>query len=157
MRGSVSLSAMTRLAGYLHDAEGSVDVELAFGIDEQGIKYAAGRMQTVLRLVCQRCLQSMTYPIDIETRLGLARTEDAARLPEGYEPLILEDSTVEVARIVEDELILALPIVPAHPPGECAVKAIGPVAEKTATDSSSDKRRPFAGLAELMKKQKQGG
>ena len=154
LRGSVSLGSMTRLATYLYDAEGGVEVELAFGIDEQGIKYTTGRIQAVLHLICQRCLQSLKYPLDVETTLGLVRPEEAPRLPEGYEPLIFEEPSVDLARIVEDELILALPIVPMHAPNECQVRAEPAPNDQAGTDRGDDERRPFAQLADLMKKQK---
>jgi uncharacterized protein len=159
LRGSVALKGMTRLAGYLHDDRGDAEVELAFGIDEQGIRYAAGRVRAELQLLCQRCLQPLTLPIDVRTRLAFVHPEEAERLPDTYDPLVYDEPSLEVARIVEDELMLALPIVPMHASDACVAKfAVGatrpPRAEGESKDARQDRRRPFAGLAELMKKQK---
>lgn len=158
LRGSVSVSAMTRLAGYLRDTKGSVEVELAFGVDEQGVRYARGHLQTELHLVCQRCLQSLTYPMNVEMTLGFVRPEAAMDLPDRYEPLVFEGPMMDVTMVVEDELILALPIVPMHALDECRVDGNwiarpeeGPEAEAEGKEGS-EKRRPFAGLADLMKK-----
>jgi uncharacterized protein len=154
LQGSVGLSSMARLAGLLHDTDGSAEVELAFGVDEQGIKYARGRIRAALHLICQRCLQPLTYPIDIEMALGIVRPEEAARLPENYEPLLLEDSAIDVTKTVEDELLLGMPIVPMHPIEECRVDRETIDTEEQGPRAEGGKRRPFAGLAELMKDRK---
>lgn len=157
LSGSVALKGMTRLA-YLHDDEGSAEVKLAFGTDGQGIRYATGRIRAELHLVCQRCLQPMMFPIDVALRLGLVHPEEAEQLPDDYEPLVYDEPAVEVARIVEDELVLALPIVPMHAPQDCpaGTKAGAGRArpKEAAKGGKQDRRHPFTGLAELMKNRK---
>lgn len=151
LHGSLGLGGMTRLATYLHDTDGKVDVDLGFDIDEAGTRYVRGHLRAVLHLVCQRCLQSFDHPMDVGVSLGFARSEGSASgLPERYEPLVLEDDSVDLAQLVEDELILALPIVPAHEPQDCPADAVAarPAAQEEAEDG---KRRPFEGLADLLK------
>ena len=80
-------------------------------------------------------------------RLGLIREEaDEAGLPEGYEPLLLsEDGALRPAELVEDELILAVPVVPVKP-GTEAMERDWPVREEEQRQAS-----PFAALARLKK------
>ena len=79
--------------------------------------------------------------------LGLIRDEaDEAGLPEGYEPLLLaEDGMLRSSELVEDELILAVPVV-AVLPGTEAMERDWPVQEEEKHQAS-----PFAALADLKK------
>ena len=65
-------------------------------------------------LRCQRSLQPFVLPARVEQTLGLIREEaEEAGLPPGYEPLLVpEDGRIVPIDLVEDELILALPVVP---------------------------------------------
>jgi uncharacterized protein len=91
----------------------------------------------------------MRYPVDIELSLALVATEaQADSLPDGYEPLVLDSPMLSLIALVEDELILALPIVALHPDSECSVKTTG------SGDAAvpADKPHPFAALAQLKGK-----
>ncbi len=152
LRGSLPLTAMTRLAGYLHDTEGEVNVELDFGIDAQKVCYVQGRLTATLHLVCQRCLQLLAYPLDLDTALGVTPTEAAAEsLPGHYEPVIVEESRLDLGKLVEDELLLALPIVPMHAVDACRIDQRLIDRPESGRVEPQETRRPFAGLGELLK------
>lgn len=153
LRGTLALRGMTRLAGCLLDDEGDVDVELEFGIDAQKVRYLRGHLRTTLHLVCQRCLQPLSYPLDIDICLGLLLSEDdSERLPEAYDPYVFEQRSVELKTIMEDELMLALPLVPMHDADRCRIDPAYAVAEPTALAAAeTGSRRPFAGLDALIK------
>ena len=76
-------------------------------------------------------------------RLGLIRDEAGeAALPPEYEPLLMpDDGMLRPAELVEDELILALPVVPVSPEAEAVERDFTPTAEETA------QANPFAALA----------
>ncbi len=151
LRGNVPLGAMARLKESLHDTEGEVEVELTFGIDGQKQRYIRGTLSATLSLVCQRCLQTLEYPLSIEVSLGLVTSEAAAQVLSGrYEPVIVEDGRLDPGKLVEDELLLALPIVPMHAVEDCHLRdeRIKPAAETPA--GRQETRRPFAGLGELL-------
>ena len=86
-------------------------------------------------------------PVQMVQRLGLIRDEaDEAGLPEGYEPLLVpDDGMLRPAELVEDELILAVPVVPVMP-GTEAVEQDWPATEKKYRQAN-----PFAALAALKK------
>ena len=74
-------------------------------------------------LTCQRCLGDLPFDVDIERRILLAR--DAVELERLEQALGLEGEAILVANrlnlvdLVEDEVLLGLPLVPMHEPGEC--------------------------------------
>ena len=122
LRGTIALQGMTRLAGCLLDDEGDVDVELESGIDAQKVRYLRGHLRTTLNLVCQRCLQPLSYPLDIDISLGLVLTDDEAeRLPEVCDPYVFEQRTAELKSSLEDELMLALRPFPMHGTARCPI------------------------------------
>ncbi|HEY8012011.1 MAG TPA: YceD family protein [Rudaea sp.] len=115
-QGRLPLSALPRLATSLATTEGEVDYELDFGKDEFGVSGVHVRATTALPLTCQRSLETFNFPVSIDTRLGFIVDEaDEAALPGGYEPLLLDAAGLRPADVIEDELILAVPIVPVKP------------------------------------------
>jgi uncharacterized protein len=114
--GSLPLASMRRLRGSLASSEGDVRYRVEFDKDGSGISYLALRVEAGLPLVCQRTLETFMYPVAVDQRLGLIADEaDEAALPEGYEPLLVPDGQLGIADVIEDELILALPVVPLKP------------------------------------------
>ncbi len=151
MEGELGLRGMTRLAGRLAADRGAVRVSLHFGRNGGNVRYIKGRVETVLELTCQRCLEVMQFPVDIGVSLGIiGAAAEAERLPAEYEPLLLgESEAVSLVELVEDELLLALPIVARHALEACY--AAGVVQEAGAAAPGQETHRPFAGLADLMK------
>ena len=83
-------------------------------------------------------------------RLGLIRDEaDEEALPEGYEALLVgENGLLRPAELVEDELILAVPVVPVAP-GTDVVEQ-----DWAAPEEETQRASPFAALSQLKDKQK---
>ena len=100
-------------------------------------------------LQCQRCLQPMASTIDIDRVFRFAADErEAERLDEETddEVLVLEPS-LDLHALLEDELILALPLVPRHE--ECPQPLLPAMPSDDAGDDASAKPNPFAVLAAL--------
>ena len=149
LRGDIALGAMSRLAGSLVSEQGAVTVELRFGVDPDGITYIAGHLSGELMLRCQRCLQAMLYSIDCELNLGLVASEAQVEgLPERYEPLVVTSPTLSLSAIVEDEVILALPIVPMHADPACR-PAYMAADDEAGAGTETEAPNPFAVLAQL--------
>lgn len=149
--GRIPLSAMTRLQGSLVDTEGECVYSLQFDQDDLlKVAYVELSIDVALPLECQRSLQRFLYPVQIRQRLGLIRDEadeaDEAALPPDYEALLVpDDGMLRAVDLVEDELVLAVPVVPMAPGSE-AVEA-----EWVPTQEEQDKASPFAALAALKK------
>jgi uncharacterized protein len=107
---------------------------------------------TVL-LQCQRCLQDMTEPLVVDRRIRFVRSEaEAARLDEDSDDDVLAlVPRLDLQELFEDELILALPLVPRH--DSCPKPLV--VATATIADAGSDANppHPFAALAALKGRQ----
>ena len=117
------IAPMRRLADSVHKPDGEVRVELSFGHDQSGRPCVRGTIEGTLELVCQRCLAGLPYRCDINVNLALVASEQGTEeLQPGYEPLVVADTPLSLSELVEDELILALPFVPAHESSQCAVK-----------------------------------
>jgi len=168
LRGQIPLSRMHRLASSLAVAEGLVDVDLRFGIDELGVRFMSGRIHAELALICQRCMEAMRVPVEAEVSLGLTRSDnEAERLPENYEPLLVGAEPMPLSAIVEDELMLALPIVSMHAPEQCPASTLtrreraaddiraegGEPAAGPDADRAADQASPFAVLRALKDKE----
>jgi len=148
LRGSLALARFKRLTPFLNSGEGEVAVELRFGVDEGGQRYLRGHISAELELVCQRCLGPMAQAIETDMRLGLVESAaEGDQLPGAYEPLVVEEPPISVADVIEDELILALPLVAMHPREECP--ASDRVSEGPSEDSGTDTENPFAVLANM--------
>ncbi len=142
------LSEMARLQGLVADTEGQCSYALEFGRDEVlRVSYVELTIDTALPLICQRTMQRFLLPVSLVQRLGLIRSEDEeSSLPEDYEPLLVpEDGNLRPLDLVEDELVLMVPVVPLSPGSE-AVERDWP-----ATEEELDKANPFAALAALKK------
>jgi uncharacterized protein len=122
LKGTVHLCHMQRLHTSLNTNDHPVKVDLQFGIDEQKITFLRGRVEARITLQCQRCMEPFFYEMASDFSLGIVNTLDEAnRLPECYEPALVQEGSLAVREVIEDELILSLPIIPKHSPENCSV------------------------------------
>ena len=125
--GRMEIARLSRLRPLLASTEGSVGYRLSFGKDERGYGVVTGRVVGELRLRCQRCNDAMILPVD--SALSLALTEgldEAGALPDDHDPLLLDGRLMRSSELIEDELLLAVPVVPRHPEGSCEAPLFGP-------------------------------
>lgn len=141
--GQLPVSAMPRLREVLGDDSGAVEFRVQFRRDEQGRVRILGEFSASLHTVCQRCLDPLvlvlTGPIDV-TPVNPETASPVA--PAEAEPLLLTDGRIHVGGFIEDEVLLALPIAPAHRRGKCVQRS------GTAPDGR-DYVHPFAALKGL--------
>jgi uncharacterized protein len=95
---------------------------LAFARDERGLRVITGEASLTVVLPCQRCLEAVEIALECPMRLGLIEAEaQADALPEDLDPVVVAgEDQLRPLDLVEDELLLALPLVPRHPDGACA-------------------------------------
>jgi uncharacterized protein len=146
--GSLPLAQFARLVGSLAGDEGQVSYNAEFGTDEFGLAYLDLKVEAELPMICQRTLQVFVQPISLKERLGLIAEEAAeSSLPEFYEPLLVLDGQLRLKDVIEDELILALPLV-ALSPGAPLDQV--PVTAEPELDVDQPSN-PFAVLGQLKK------
>lgn len=121
LSGEYSLHELSRL----HDVLASHDGTLLWWL-EGG--YEAGRpvlrigIEGSLNLVCQRCLGPYAFALEVETVLPLARDEAELARWEREDPLLdglIADAHLDVRALIEDEVLLGLPVIPKHPSDAC--------------------------------------
>lgn len=161
LSGRYRLTEFTRLADYLASEEGEVEVEFRFGIDEAGVRTLDLRVRAEVQMPCQRCLEAMALTLEGATRLGMVLSSgEAERLPQEYDPLLIDGTEPLFLRdVVEDELLLSLPVVPRHERGTCpAASLLAAEGESGAAEEESEaeeRDNPFAVLADLKTDSKQ--
>ena len=145
------LKQMARLQSSVLDDNSDVLVKINFDVDEQGVRFVRGHYSTEVTLQCQRCMESLKHEITGDFLSGIVRNEvEADQLPQGYDPLIVKDGTIFISEIVEEELIISLPIVPMHPIDSCKVSMPYSVGESL----EPEKENPFK-VIELLHSKKQ--
>jgi len=160
VRGSLALAGLARLAPLLASTDGELTVELEFDVDELGVRFVQGTIVGELALTCQRCLEPMSWPVDVAMAGALVRSEqEGERLPAAYEPLLIESVPVRLADLIEEELLLSLPQVPMHPEAQCPATELirrdslrGEEGGTAGADEEGERENPFAVLSELKRK-----
>jgi uncharacterized protein len=116
--GNIPLGKLDRLSEQLVkiDTGELVALRLEFGKDKQGFTTIVGSASTQVELICQRCMEAMTFDLSAVISLALVADDEAAsELPDRYDPILVESSgLIPLRSLVEDDLILALPIVAYH-------------------------------------------
>ena len=76
-----------------------------------------------VELTCQRCLGGMRHAVQIERIVHLARNETELERLDALpgSDAILVGETLNLVDLVEDEVLLGLPLAPMHAEGECPV------------------------------------
>lgn len=137
---AIAIADFPRLRPQLARADGRVTGRVRFG-REQGMPVADVEVSAQAELTCQRCLAPLVWPVQSSGRVVLvADATEAERAPEGLEPLFAPDHRISVRDLAEEELLLALPIVPLHAASTCAGSG----------SAGEARHRPFERLNELL-------
>jgi uncharacterized protein len=111
-----------------------------------------------VQLVCQRCLAPLHQSVTVHALIALVVSEaEADRVPPEFEPVHAPAGRIRVRDLVEEEVLLALPIVPLHEnPHDCAPAAQIEVASAAPAeaDAAASLQKPFERLGELLKRGK---
>jgi len=154
LTGTLPLKSCKRLNNIVvSDDETSsiINVDLEFGIDSEKIHYCTGKISADLDLICQRCLEPMTWQAKSRVNLAFVKNDhEAESLPGVYEPYILHSVPLVMSDIIEDELLLELPQVPLHDEAECpASEILHNLTSDTQSDTPQAGDNPFAALESL--------
>lgn len=116
LRGSLPVSQLSRLGEALSGSAGALQVELSFDRYPRAVGRVHGRIRGLLPLTCQRTLEVFFWPLDAAFEWVMVRSEaEEERLLADADPLILEDDQLKLHEAIEDEVLLALPLVPLSP------------------------------------------
>jgi uncharacterized protein len=119
LAGELELRKLKRLTELLHspasDVGGSVEASLRFQQRGDGWLGLTLDYRTTVELTCQRCLEPFNEDIAGQVDLAVAASEPPpAAVPEGLDAVELDEGRLLPARLIEDELIVSIPLVPKH-------------------------------------------
>lgn len=118
-----NLSEFPRLA---HEfTQGQLACRVAGRVDRQGGCVLHLAIRGDVDLICQRCLGGLTHEVAIERDVYLARNvaelERRDADPDSSGDVILMGSKLSLIELIEDEVLLGLPLTPMHAPGVCVI------------------------------------
>lgn len=124
MRGRLDLESLPRLAQ--SGCSGSVvDFVLTGEINERGKPGLRLAVRASVRLECQRCLGNVDLALQLDSQLELAANEAEILAADDEVERVVAGHEMRVADLVEEELILALPMAPRHEQCLAAIEAEG--------------------------------
>ena len=101
-------------------------------------------------MVCQRCLELVALPIHSSCDYAVVKEgANTQSVPKGYDALELGEDPLDLLALVEEELLLALPIVPVHDPKDCQ-QPVG-LEEPESSEDEVTRSNPFSVLAQLKR------
>ncbi|RDH83726.1 MAG: metal-binding protein [endosymbiont of Galathealinum brachiosum] len=150
IQGKLPIKQLKRLSESLLSNDGDLTVELKF--DRIGpVPFIVGHITAQLELKCQRCMQSMAHPVDLHFKLGMVQKEEQIeKLPEDMEPYLIETDNNHLPDMLEEELLLALPLVAMHE-FDCSDYLQKQVLEQQdEVEKPEEKENPFSVLKDLL-------
>jgi len=115
----------------------------------RGLAVADVQVAATPRLRCERCLGPMQWPVSASGRVALvADAAEADRAPAELETVLAPEHRLAVRDLLEEELLLALPLVPRHADA-CAAQGAAP---SDAQAGDEKRQRPFADLQQLLQR-----
>jgi len=148
--GTLGVAQLSRLADSLVATEGVLQVRLDGSRDEDGRSWLHVKVAGSLMLGCQRCLGGVQFSLDINSRLQLIGPGEAwpdDDLEDDSADAIASERELALLALIEDEVLLALPIAPRHENCE-SPRATG---SKNGEYGSVPKLSPFSALTALKK------
>lgn len=158
LNGRVPLASLGRLVA---EAAGPVDgVEVHYAVHGSTRVDSASHAQLWIHLtaevampqICQRCLGPVELPVPVEREFRFVATEEQAELEDedSEEDVLVLNRDFNLLELIEDELIMALPVVPKHVVCPSGVKMR--VADPDFSEEEAVKPNPFAVLGVLKNK-----
>jgi uncharacterized protein len=143
--GQLAVSAMSRLQDQLAGNAGEVKYSVRGGVDPLDRPQLELEVTGTLKLLCAQCVKPMEYPLALRTRMLMAQPgavpldDENPDSPEWIEA----GQELNLQELVEDEILLGLPLSVRHAQGQCSSESQEAFGKKAA-DS------PFARLATLL-------
>jgi uncharacterized protein len=126
------------------------EARLAFGKFEKRTTVEVSVVGSLV-LPCQRCLRPCESPLD-ETALLIVVADDREEVPGGFEPVLGDAERLSVTELVEEQMLLGMPLVPMHEDDDGCLDAAAPVTTVDKDSTADDRQKPFANLRELLAK-----
>ena len=144
--GEMLIADLLRLSDVLENSQGVLRFTVQGSLNKYGVPMLVLSLSGSCTLRCQRCLGSLDYPVALETTVLLRSQAELDALEESDEEeydSILAQVKLDVQDLIEEEVLLDLPIAPKHEVGACQTT--------NRNDVQKDSKHPFAALAKLKR------
>lgn len=135
--------SMPRLLDVVTTTPSPIAYRIEFTWDASGRPKMIGRVEGMLPLLCQRCLETLDWYF--ETRFETLVIGNEQEETNGRDAVVCSGGRIELEPMIEDELLLALPNAPVHARGSCEAPPI----RATSEQPSSRPGNPFSALHAL--------
>ncbi len=150
LSGQLPTERMARLRD-IGTAADEAAVSLTLTAESRGDIELSGRVEAGIGMTCQRCLDPVEVPLVSEFEFVIIDAAEArAGDEESAEVIVVDDGMLRLRELVEDELLLSLPVVARHDvdtPCRPLSQQFGPGEE----DAAPAGENPFAVLKDLKR------
>lgn len=149
--GNLSLEQLPRFRDSLISEKAEIWIELSFDTNQSKQRIISGSIRAAVEVSCQRCLEPLEIELSDDIMLVLLHDEALAeKLEPQLDPWICEDHKLELASLIEEQLLLCMPIVNYHASKDC-VSALQYTSAEEKGDSLGNAKTesPFSVLSSL--------
>ena len=148
LNGTVPQAELKRLGQAVESIDGDVRAELTFARDLERHLTVNGKINCNVQLLCQRCLQPMPQEVEAEIHWGIVWSEEQGKsLPKDLDPVIQDGDELNLYEVLEDEILLNLPMVAYHEE-QCVARDRFRAGEET-EEADEQRENPFKVLEQL--------
>ena len=155
LTGTVSLQSLPRFKESLANDQGIVEIALYFSVNDSKQRIIKGSISAQVEVACQRCLEPLAIYLKDDISLVLLEEESAAtNLDPELDPWICNEFKLVLTEVVDEQLMLCMPIVNYHETRDC-LEQLEYKRTELSTNSSSQaslKESPFSVLKSLKNK-----
>ena len=117
LQGKIAVASLERVRESLASSQGEIEFRLQGTLDIRRRPNLKLAIAGEVRLICQRCLEEFPHKLELASRIVLVMSE--TELPDlGAEDpdidMVVASGKMNVRDLLEDEIILALPLAPKH-------------------------------------------
>lgn len=137
---------LPRLKGLINPSSQPLQYEIQGSLTARREPQIQCTIRGSVYLQCQRCLGDLLHEINFDSTVVFVDDEDSLPLIEDEDEsvdYVVKPESLDLMTFIEEEIILALPLVPRHPEGKC--KELSAQEE----EDQAKKPSPFAVLAKL--------
>lgn len=142
------------LDGFSHDVVEGLECDAHLKAEQRGgwIEIHC-RLQGKARVLCDRCLDNLFLPVEIDQALTVRFDEDPEEVVNDDDNIIIlreGTSEIDLSQTLYDLICVSLPMTKVHPEGECNPDALARLSKEEQA-ASEPMNTPFSGLKDLLK------
>ncbi len=117
LQGELPVARLARVLDLLTDPAGKISYRIDGQVGSRNEAQLVLRLDGVLSLRCQRCLEGIDYPVRVRSLLEFVKDEEELTqedIEDDSKDFLVAQKELDVVELIEDEIILDLPPAPRH-------------------------------------------